>query len=204
MTTDLTRELLEPDDDPVALRHARAQLVERAEVDGLIDVGYRSVDSPAGPLLLAATIAGVVKVAFLRTATGGEDAVLAELAGQISPRVLRLPARVDGLAAQLDDWFAGRRRDFDVSLDLQLARGFRRDVLDELRLVPYGITTTYGALAAAAGRPKAVRATGSACATNPLPLVIPCHRVLRSDGTVGGYAGGPQVKAALLAMEASD
>ncbi len=106
-------------------------------------------------------------------------------------------------ARELGEYFAGHRTAFELPLDLRLAHGFRRTVLDHLRRVDYGSTTTYAALAAQAGSPRAVRATGSACATNPLPLVVPCHRVLRSDGTVGQYAGGAEVKQALLRLESS-
>lgn len=177
----------------------RARLAERAEEDGLLDVAYRTVDSPAGSLLLAATPAGLVRVAFERE---DHDAVLTELAAAVSPRVLHSPRGVDDVARQLDEYFAGRRRAFDVTVDLQLARGFRRAVLEHLREIPYGATESYTAVAEAAGNPKAVRAAGSACATNPIPLVIPCHRVVRRDGTYGQYRGGPAVKHALLTMEA--
>ena len=171
-------------------------LAARADAEGLVDVAYRTVDSPAGELLLAATDAGVVKVGF----ESDEDA-LEELAARISPRVLQRPARLDMAARQLEEYFAGRRRDFDLPLDMRLAHGFRRHVLDELRDVGYGTTVSYSQLAEAAGNPRAVRAVGSACATNPIPIVIPCHRVLRSDGSLGGYGGGLHVKRALLDLE---
>ena len=171
-------------------------LAARADAEGLVDVAYRTVDSPAGELLLAATDAGVVKVGF----ESDEDA-LEELAARISPRVLQRPARLDTAARQLEEYFAGRRRDFDLPLDMRLAHGFRRHVLDELRDVGYGTTVSYSQLAEAAGNPRAVRAVGSACATNPIPIVIPCHRVLRSDGSLGGYGGGLHVKRALLDLE---
>ncbi|MGI9029986.1 MAG: methylated-DNA--[protein]-cysteine S-methyltransferase, partial [Ilumatobacteraceae bacterium] len=151
------------------------------------------------PLLLAATPAGLVKVAF--TGVDDEATVLADLAGRISTRLLRLPARLDPVVRQLDEYFAGRRRDFDLPLDLRLSHGFRGAVLHELRSVRFGTTVSYTALAAAAGRPRAVRAVGSACATNPIPIVVPCHRVLRSDGSLGGYTGGLPVKRALLDLE---
>jgi len=185
--------------DPSAERRLRERLVAEAERTGLLDVAYRSVDSPVGPLLLAASVAGLLKVAF--TAVEAPDQVLAALAARISPRVLHAPARLDEAARELGEYFDGRRTTFALPLDLRLAHGFRRTVLDHLRRVGYGRTTTYAALAAQAGSPRAVRATGSACATNPLPLVVPCHRVLRSDGTVGQYAGGAEAKRALLALE---
>jgi methylated-DNA-[protein]-cysteine S-methyltransferase len=131
------------------------------------------------------------------------DAVLARLAGAISPRILRAPGRLDEAAHQLDEYFAGKRRGFNVPVDLRLAHGFRRSVLEHLRRIPYGVTQSYTAVARAAGNPSAVRAAASACSHNPLPLVVPCHRVVRSDGTTGEYLGGPEAKRALLAMEAA-
>jgi methylated-DNA-[protein]-cysteine S-methyltransferase len=186
----------EPDPDTVARLHTR--LVEQAEDEGLLDVSYRTLDSPVGPLLLAATPAGLVRVAFDRE---GHDAVLAGLAAQISPRIMRSPRRLDDTARQLDEYFAHRRRSFDVPIDLQLAHGFRRNVLTHLRDIPYGSTETYAMVAAATGRPAAVRAVGTACAKNPLPLVVPCHRVVRSDGTIGQYGGGQAAKRQLLELE---
>ena len=167
------------------------RLVERlavqADDQGLLDVGYRTVDSPVGTLLLAATPIGLVRVAY---ATEGHDAVLQALADGISPRVLRLDARLDAAARQLDEYFDGRREQFDVALDWRLSAGFRSTVLHHLPEIPYGRTATYADVAAMAGRPRASRAVGSACAGNPLPVVVPCHRVVRSDGALGGYLGG--------------
>lgn len=183
---------------PTDLGALRDRLAARAAAADLLDVAYRAVDSPHGPLLVAATPAGVVRIAL---AAQDHDAVLARLAAQISPRVLAAPGRLDAVARQLDEYFAGRRRVFDLAVDLRLAHGFRRRVLDHLRSVPYGGTATYTDLAAAAGSPRAVRAVGSACATNPIPIVVPCHRVVRTDGTIGQYLGGTAMKRALLAME---
>jgi methylated-DNA-[protein]-cysteine S-methyltransferase len=180
-----------------ALRH---RLVVAAERDGLVDVAYRVVDSPFGALLVAATAAGVVRVAF--EAEGHRD-VLADLAATLSPRVLESPARLDEAARQLEEYFAGRRRAFELAVDLRLARGFRRQVLEHLRTIDYGRTETYAQAAAGAGNPTAVRAAASACAHNPLPIVVPCHRIVRSDGTIGQYLAGTAVKAALLEMEAA-
>lgn len=179
----------------------QGRLAAEAERRGLLDVSYCTVDSPAGSLLLAATDVGLVRVAF-----AGEDhiAVLARLADGISPRILRAPSRLDAVARQLDEYFAGHRRRFELALDFRLSRGFRRTVLDRLCEIPYGATASYAAIAAAAGSPAAVRAVGTACATNPLPLVVPCHRVVRSDGSVGQYGGGSGTKRALLALEAAD
>ncbi len=182
------------------LARLRDRLAAEATAADLVDVAHRTVDSPYGSLLVAATPAGVVRLAF---AGEGHDAVLERLAAEISPRVLVAPARLDDVARQLDQYFAGRRRAFDVPLDLRLAHGFRRRVLDHLRAVPYGATATYTAIAAAAGSPRAVRAVGSACATNPVPIVVPCHRIVRTDGTIGQYLGGTETKRALLALEAA-
>src|SRR6476659_2337373 len=175
-----------------------AQLVERAEGRDALDVTYRTVDSPLGSLLLAATPEGVVRVAF---ELEDHDRVLDALGTTIGPRILRGGHRLDPLASELDDYFAGRRHGFDVPLDLRLARGFRLTVLRHLREIPYGSTESYAEVAVASGSPKAVRAVGSACATNPLPIVVPCHRVVRSDGSLGGYLGGLPTKQRLLALE---
>jgi methylated-DNA-[protein]-cysteine S-methyltransferase len=173
---------------------------DAAEAEHLLDVAYRTVDSPFGPLLLAATPEGLARIAFERE---GHEAVLARLADDISPRVVRAPRRLDGAARQLDEYFDGRRRDFDVPVDLRLSRGFRRTVLDRLREIAYGTTSTYSAVAATTGSPGAARAVGTACATNPLSIVVPCHRVVRGDGVIGNYLGGTEAKRALLAMEAA-
>ena len=177
------------------------RLAAMAERQGLLDVSYRTLDSPLGRLLLAATAHGLVRVAFSRE---DHDSVLSRLAREISPRILRTPRRLDKAAQELDEYFARKRRAFTVPVDLRLARGFRRSVLQHLRDIPYGRTQSYTALAKAAGNPLAVRAAASACSHNPLPLVVPCHRVVRSDGSVGEYLGGPKAKQALLAMEAAE
>ena len=181
------------------LERLLGRLVAGADAQGEVDVGYRTVDGPVGPLLLAATPTGLVRVAF---ASEGEDAVLQELADRVSPRVLPLPRRLDETARELDEYFEGSRHRFDVPLDWQLSRGFRRDVLGHLAVdVDYGHTTSYAGLAALTGSPRAVRAVGTACATNPIPVVVPCHRVVRSDGSMGRYRGGEEAKHALLALE---
>jgi methylated-DNA-[protein]-cysteine S-methyltransferase len=184
--------------EPEHLRRLTDRLADDAEAAGLLDVGYCTVDSPVGSLLVAATALGLVRVAY---ATEGHDAVLRSLSDRISPRVLHRPARLEAVARQLDEYFSGRRQVFDLPLDWRLSAGFRRAVLHRLPEIPYGETATYAAVAAMAGRPQASRAAGSACATNPLPIVVPCHRVVRSDGARGGYLGGVAVKAALLALE---
>jgi len=178
----------------------RARLVAAAERDGVLDVAYRTIDSPVGELLLAATGEGLLRVAF---ACQDHDAVLAGIAGTVSPRILRGPRRLDEVARQLDEYFGRTRTAFDLPLDLRLAKGFRRAVLAHLSEIAYGRTESYAEVAAAAGSPRAVRAVGTACATNPLPLVVPCHRVVRADGSFGGYAGGADAKHTLLTLEAA-
>jgi methylated-DNA-[protein]-cysteine S-methyltransferase len=187
-------------DDADAIARLQARLAEQAATEGLLDIAYRTLDTPVGSLLLAATPAGVIRVAY---PIEGHDQVLATLARRVSPRVLHAPARLDLAAFQLDEYFSRRRRHFDLPLDLQLARGFRRIVLDHLPEIAYGTTASYGTVAAAAGNPKAFRAVASACATNPLPVVVPCHRVVRRDGSLAGYVGGLEAKHALLELEAA-
>jgi methylated-DNA-[protein]-cysteine S-methyltransferase len=184
------------DDERLASLHAA--LVERASTESAVDATYRVVDSPVGSLLLAATENGVLRVAF---EIEDHDRVLESLAASVGSRILRGGHRLDPLARELDDYFAGRRHGFDVPLDLRLARGFRLAVLRHLSEIPYGSTESYAKVAVASGSPKAVRAVGSACATNPLPIVVPCHRVVRSDGSLGGYLGGLPTKQRLLALE---
>ena len=178
----------------------RERLARTASAQGLVDVAFRTVETPVGALLVAATDAGVVRVAYQAE---GHEAVLESLSAALGSRVLRDTRRFDNLCRQLDGYFAGQRRHFEVPLDLRLAHGFRLEVLAHLRTIPYGATETYAAAAAASGRPRAVRAVGTACASNPLPLLVPCHRVVRSDGTMGGYLGGLPAKRLLLDLEAA-
>ncbi len=185
-------------DDPDQLSRLHAQLAATAQQDGVLDVAYRVLDSPVGPLLLAATDQGLIRVAF---AGEGHDAVLQTLADKVSPRILSAPGRLDAAARELDEYFAGRRHAFDLPLDWRLSAGFRRTVLSHLPEIGYGHTASYSAVAQLAGNPKAVRAVGTACATNPLPVVVPCHRVVRADGSMGGYRGGPDAKRTLLTLE---
>ena len=196
MSTNLFDEL-HADDDTMARLHRR--LEREATTDELLDVAYRTVDSPVGTLLLAATTVGLVRVAY---DVEDHDAVLTKLASAVSPRVLRAPARLDDTARQLDEYFALRRTAFEVPVDLRLAEGFRRSVIEHLRDIGYGRRESYAEVAAAVGSPRAVRAVGTACAHNPLPVVIPCHRVVRSDGSTGQYVGGAAAKTALLDLEA--
>jgi methylated-DNA-[protein]-cysteine S-methyltransferase len=173
-------------------------LAERAHEAGLLEVGYAPLETPLGRLLVAGTPAGLVRLAF----EGETEAdVLAELARRVSPRLLRTARLVDGALRQLDDYFGGRRRAFELALDWRLSAGFRRRVLDATARIPYGRTQSYREVATAAGSPRAVRAAGTALARNPLPIVVPCHRVLRSDGEIGGYRGGSAAKQLLLDLE---
>lgn len=174
-----------------------AAAIARADTAELVDVAWVVTDTPIGPLTLTATDRGVLQIAF-----GDDDRVLEELAAGVSPRVLYLPARLDALRRQLDEYFAGRRHRFEVPLDRRLSRGFRAQVLAALAAhVGYGETTSYKDLAELAGNPRASRAVGSAMATNPHPIVVPCHRVLRSGGALGSYGGGTDTKAWLLRLE---
>jgi methylated-DNA-[protein]-cysteine S-methyltransferase len=184
-----------PDVVPAHLLDAVAR---RASDEGLVEVGWTVHDSPVGALTLAATATGVVCIAYREP-----DETLDLLAGRISARILRAPGRLDAVRRQLDEYFAGRRRSFEVPLDWQLSRGFRRAVLAELVQVPYGRTISYKQLAERAGNPRAVRAAGSAMATNPLPIVVPCHRVVRTGGELGQYGGGVDAKEWLLRHESA-
>ena len=195
--TELLARLYDP--DPEALSRLRDSLIGSAAAAGVLDIAYRTVDSPVGTLLLAATEEGLIRVAFDRE---DHDVVLVALAEKVSPRIMLAPGRLDHAARELDEYFAGSRRVFDLPLDLRLSSGFRRSVLAHLPEIGYGHTESYAQVATAAGSPRAVRAVGSACATNPLPLIVPCHRVVRSDGSFGGYRGGPEAKRLLLTLEA--
>jgi methylated-DNA-[protein]-cysteine S-methyltransferase len=179
-----------------------AVALRRAEAEGLVDVAYATVSSPIGELLVAATDAGLVRLAFPGE---DDDAVLGELARRIAPRVVASPRRLDPVRRELDEYFDGRRDHFDVALDWRLSSGFRRTVLEHLYAdVPYGRTVSYLELATIVGNPKASRAVGTAMATNPIPIVVPCHRVLRTGGHLGGYGGGLDTKVKLLALESGE
>jgi methylated-DNA-[protein]-cysteine S-methyltransferase len=165
----------------------------------LLDVAYATVDTPFGPLLVANTPKGLVKISF--PSVYDDEETLADLAARISPRVLEAPARLDDVRRQLDLYFAGRLREFDLELDWQLSSGFRRRALRAIDRIPYGKTRSYTDIARSAGNERAVRAAGTACGSNPIPIVVPCHRVLRSGGGLGGYGGGLPMKEALLRLE---
>jgi methylated-DNA-[protein]-cysteine S-methyltransferase len=191
--------LAAPVEDGVLARlHGR--LERAAEQEGLLDVAYTTIDSPLGLLLLASTPQGLLRVAY---AVEDHDRVLDAIGRKISARVLRAPSRLDAAAREIDEYFARRRRTFDLALDLSLSAGFRQLVQRHLPEIGYGQTRSYKQVAESVGSPRAVRAVGTACATNPLPVVVPCHRVLRTDGTLGGYVGGSEAKSALLTLEAA-
>lgn len=188
----------DPGDGGVALADLLDAVAHRADEAGLVDVAWTVTDSPIGPLTLAATPVGLVRIGFAHE----EDTLVEDVAARVSPRVLRSPRRLDPVRRELDEYFAGRRREFDVPLDWQLAHGFRRIALDMLASeVHFGETVTYKELAERAGSPKASRAIGTAMATNPIPIVVPCHRVLRTGGGLGGYGGGLDTKRWLLHHE---
>ena len=178
---------------------AVTRVAERAEREGLADVAYAPYDSPLGPGLVAATDRGLVAVALPNR---DADEFLTQLAAAVSPRVLELPARLDRARRELDEYFAGHRREFDLGLDWSLVPpGFYGRVLRATAKLPYGTTSTYGEMADRAGNPRAYRAAGSALGSNPIPLVVPCHRVLRAGGALGDYGGGPEMKEFLLRLE---
>lgn len=178
---------------------AGRRFADRAAGAELVDVAYATIDSPVGRLLTAATPRGLVKVAFAADETA--DAVLEHLAARVSPRVVERPASLDRVRRELDEYFAGGRREFDLDLDRQLMTPFQRKVLERTSAIPYGERSTYARVAAEAGNPRASRAAGNALAGNPIPVVVPCHRVLRTGGHLGGYAGGLDLKELLLRLE---
>jgi methylated-DNA-[protein]-cysteine S-methyltransferase len=182
-----------------ASRHAAKDLLTRARRARLEDVAYTEVDSPTGRLLVAATPEGLVRVGFAEEPL---DEVLQELADRISPRVLEDPPALDRVRRQLDEYFEGRRRTFACALDWRLApTGFGRKVLEQTARIPYGVVSTYGEVARRAGSPRAARAAGNALHDNPIPIVVPCHRVVPAGGGIGRYGGSEWRKALLLRLE---
>jgi methylated-DNA-[protein]-cysteine S-methyltransferase len=165
--------------------------------EGLVDVAYDVIDSPVGALFLASTERGVCRISYDVEPEAQEE----RLARAFGVRVLRVPRRLDEAKRELDEYFERRRRDFDLELDLELVAPFHREVLSRLARVPYGTVTTYGKLAVEAGRPRAARAVGTVMNRNPIPIVLPCHRVVGSTGKLVGYAGGLDRKEALLRLE---
>ena len=176
----------------------RGRIADRAAEEGLLDLAYCEIESPVGNLLAVATPAGLVQLGY---PLQPRDEVLESLAARISPRLLEAPARLDPVRRELDEYFAGRRTEFDLPLDWQLTGGFTRKVLRETARIPFGETRSYMEMAASAGSPRAHRAAGIALGANPIPIVVPCHRVLRSGGGLGGYGGGLDVKRELLRLE---
>lgn len=188
-------------DETRILAELNKKFVHDARSQQLIEISYRIVDSPIGRLLLASTEAGLVRVAF---ETEGHERILEALAHKVGPRILKDDRSLDDAARQLDQYFSGTLQEFSLPLDLRLSTEFRRQVQLELGHIAYGQTQSYAQVAEHIGKPKAVQAVGSACATNPLPIVLPCHRVLRTDGSLGGYLGGLGIKTRLLKLENPD
>jgi methylated-DNA-[protein]-cysteine S-methyltransferase len=186
------------DDDESAAAAAARRLTRRIADEGLADVGYAPVDSPFGPLLAAATRRGLVKLAFPEEDV---DGVLERLAQRVSPRIVAADAQLDPVRRELDEYFAGRRRGFALPLDWTLVGPFGRRVLGATAEIPYGGVLSYAEVAAEAGSPRGSRAAGNALGANPIPIVVPCHRVLRSGGALGGYGGGLDRKRFLLELE---
>jgi methylated-DNA-[protein]-cysteine S-methyltransferase len=178
---------------------AAARFAARAAAEGLVDVAYARVDSPLGPLLAASTERGLVRLSYLGFRE--EDDVLQRLADDVSPRVLEAPARLDGVRRELDEYFDGRRSAFDLPVDWSPMADFQRRVLKATAAIPFGGHASYGEVADRAGSPRAFRAAGTALGRNPIPIVIPCHRVWAAGGKLGGYTGGLERKRALLELE---
>jgi methylated-DNA-[protein]-cysteine S-methyltransferase len=170
-----------------------------AAAAGVLDVAYATLASPVGELLLAATDTGLVRLAYIDYED--QAGVLEELSRRLSPRVLLAPRRLDATRRELEEYFTGTRSHFDLTLDWSLTRGFGRRVLEATALIPYGAVSTYKQVASDAGSPRGSRAAGNALGANPLPIVVPCHRVLHSSGGLGGYTGGLERKRTLLAVE---
>jgi methylated-DNA-[protein]-cysteine S-methyltransferase len=184
---------------PDASRAAAERFALRAADEGLVDIAYTVEDSPVGPLLLAATKRGLVELGY--EGQKELESYLDRLAAKVSARVLDAPARLDPVRRELDEYFSGKRTDFDVALDWSLTRGFTRRVLRATAKVPYGHVSTYREMASKAGNERAVRAAGNALGANPIPIVVPCHRILRTGGSLGGYGGGLPRKEFLLRLE---
>ena len=198
MTDDLERRLARPPTATLDMDSLRAALARRAADDGLLDVAYGTYDSPLGPLTLVVTPRGLVRLSYAQEAV---DEQLDEIAARISPRILHAPARTDAVRRQLDDYFGGTRHDFDVPVDWRLVRGFAGDVLKATARIPFGAVSSYREVATEAGSPNAYRAAGNALGSNPIPIVVPCHRVLHAGGGLGGYTGGLDRKRYLLRLE---
>lgn len=196
--TDLERQLAHPDTRKLDPARITAELARRANADGLLDVAWATLDTPLGPIAVFVTPRGLVRVAYDRE---NFAQVAEEVAEHVSPRVLAAPERTDPVRAQLDEYFGERRHIFDIPIDWSLVRGFNQGVLRATAAIPYGEVASYGDVAAAAGSPRAARAAGNALAGNPIPIVVPCHRVIHADGGLGGYTGGLDHKRFLLRLE---
>ena len=192
----LERELVHLPDVAASL----PEIAPAAAAAGLLDIAYATFDSPVGRLLLATTPRGLVRLAYL-DAEDQEDAALERLAAKLSPRILAAPARLDEPRRELDEYFAGGRDTFDVPIDWSLTSGFGRRVLQATARIPFGSSSTYQRVAAQAGSPRGYRAAGNALGANPIPIIVPCHRVLHSTGGLGGYTGGLERKRLLLGIE---
>lgn len=182
--------------DPADAAAAAVRFAVRAEPD----VAYAVIGTPVGTLVAATTTRGLVRLAY-EDDNGGVDAILDRLAQRVSPRILEAPARLDAVRRELEEYFAGARTSFDLPIDWTLTSRFGREVLRACSAIPFGETATYAQLATLAGSPNGSRATGNALGANPVPIVVPCHRVLRTGGGLGGYTGGLHRKEALLAVE---
>jgi methylated-DNA-[protein]-cysteine S-methyltransferase len=182
-----------------AAARATGALAERAAHEHLLDVAYTTLDSPVGTVLVAATRRGIVRISFGEGYD--EEAVLADLCTRVSPRIVEAPSYFDAVRRELEEYFHGRRTRFDLPLDWSLTGGFGRRVLERTARIPYGDVSTYKEVAAAAGSPRGARAAGNALGSNPIPIVVPCHRVLHSGGGLGGYGGGLGRKQFLLKLE---
>lgn len=198
MTDDLERRLARPPTAKLDMESLRAALARRAADDGVLDVAYGTYDSPLGPLTLVVTPRGLVRLSYAQEAV---DEQLDEVAASISPRILHAPARTEAVRRQLDDYFGGTRRAFDVPIDWRLVRGFAGEVLKATARIPFGAVSSYREVATEAGSPNAYRAAGNALGSNPIPIVVPCHRVLHAGGGMGGYTGGMDRKRFLLRLE---
>jgi methylated-DNA-[protein]-cysteine S-methyltransferase len=192
------RKGLVPESVLVGSRRAAARVAEAAEREGLLDVGYGFADSPFGRLMVAVTPRGLVRLDYPDRDVGQS---LQELASEVSPRILEAPRATEEVRRELEEYFDGKRRDFTVRVDMSPLAGFRRKVLEQTARIPFGSVSTYAEVAARAGSPRGMRAAGNALGSNPVPIVVPCHRVLRTGGGLGGYTGGLDRKITLLRLE---
>ena len=199
MTDELERRLSAPLAGPyLDVERLQSELARRAAEEGVLDVAYAIVDSPLGPLTVVVTPRGLVRLSYPHESV---DEQLDEIAFRVSPRILAAPERTDDVRRQLDEYFTGSRRAFDVPIDWRLVRGFAGDVLQATARIPFGSVSSYREVAAEAGSPNAYRAAGNALGSNPIPIVVPCHRVLHAGGGLGGYTGGLERKRFLLHLE---